>query len=106
MPTDPMPIACNLTGLSAAERERRAALERDFCDAMQGVTELPDGYEILVDGRTMPGPVLQEFLGFERRCCPFFVLDLTPAGKDHRLRITGGERVKEFVAAQFQLRTG
>lgn len=97
------PIACSLNVLSKEERERHAALRRQLHDAVQEVTELPDGYgfRFLPDAQTLVA--VAEFISYERRCCPFFKFELEIAGDKEPLwlRLRGGDGVKEFLRTEF-----
>jgi hypothetical protein len=99
------PIACNLTGMTAKQRERRQVLAQRVHAAVQEVRDLPDGYAF----RFPADPVLcltaAEFMTLERLCCPFFTfaLELVCEGGPLWLRITGRQGVKQFLRAELGL---
>jgi hypothetical protein len=100
MANDPLPIACDLNAFTIEERGRyrevAAAVQRDIRE----VRELPDGFALRLDPSA--SLLAGEFVLFERRCCPFFriALEWEPAAGPLWLRLTGGDGVKQFVAAR------
>lgn len=100
-PGDP-PVQCVLNALSAPERDRQRVLIGKLRAATRGRSELPKGYAIGVDPSRMSLAELAEWIGLESRCCPFldFALEVSRGGAPVRLRITGGEGAKEFIAAE------
>ena len=66
-----------------------------------GRNELANGFELSFDSATLDLAVLGEWIGLERRCCPFlhFRIDIAPAGKI-ALALTGASGVKEFLRAE------
>ena len=100
MPHAPVPLACRLEGLAAAERGRRAELHRGLRAALQESRELPDGWAFRLPATTQAILEAAEWIALERRCCPF--LDFALASEVDGgvwLRVTGGAGVKAFVAA-------
>lgn len=92
-----MDIACNLSALTAAEKIRHFIILGPALRARQsGTRELDDGYEFSFapDAKTLT--VLAEWAEQERRCCPFFDMDVRVS-----LRLTGRKGTKEFVRAEF-----
>lgn len=100
--TDPkdVPIACDLNALSAAERTRRGELALRVRSRIAGVSELPDGYALLLAQDPDVYRDSLELCLLERRCCPFLELSLRlePGGGPVSLRITGPSGVKTFLA--------
>ena len=66
------------------------------------VHELPDGYEFDFPSDTKTFALLAEWVEQERRCCPFFDIDLRihPEGGPVSLRLTGRKGTKEFIKAE------
>jgi hypothetical protein len=97
------PIACDLTAIDAAQRERHQTKARALFAAVQEVKELPDGYTFRLPAE--PAFILKvaEYISLERLCCPFFnfALELEPEGGLLWLKLTGREGVKEFLRAEF-----
>jgi len=94
------PIACTLSALSAAERERRETVDTQLHAAVQEMRDLHDGYAF-----RFPLEVYRlaaDFIDLERRCCPFihFGLDLEPDADALWLRLTGRPGVKAFLQAE------
>jgi hypothetical protein len=103
--TDP-PIACNLLGLTEAERLRQQQLHKNLFSQIQSVRELSNGYAVALSGTKENILAIAEFISLERLCCAFFRFDLEVGRKDEPvwLRMTGGDGVKEFLKTQFQLK--
>ena len=95
------PLACDLTGLSAQERARRAILASHVAAHLREVRETPDGYAARLD----PDPALVrdavEWFFLERRCCPFLRVELRwePSLGPIWLTLGGKPGVKEFLVA-------
>ena len=102
--TDP-PIACNLLGLTAAERLRQQELHKQLFSRPETVRELANGYAVGLPGTKENILAIAEFISLERVCCSFFRFDLEVGRQKEPvwLRITGGEGVKEFLKAQFKV---
>jgi hypothetical protein len=69
-------IACNLDVLSAAERDRRAALAEAVVAQAHSVQELTDGYALQLPVTSSLAHESLEWLLLDRRCCSFFRLEL------------------------------
>ena len=95
------PIACDLTALDAEVRTSHLSVaEHLLRDGAAEVRELPNGYAFRYAAAQYAD--VAQFIANERLCCPFFtfVLEVTPAHGPLWLRITGDERVKEFLARE------
>jgi hypothetical protein len=98
----PIPLACDLAAIPAAEREAHAELARQlFFEVIPERHELADGYEFRFGADDYAR--LVAFIANERLCCPFFrfTLELAPARGPIRLRVTGDGAVKQFLQAEF-----
>jgi hypothetical protein len=97
------PFYCDLSMLSAAEREHKDAIGGHLAAARLGIRELPDGYEFQFPGDTATLQQLNDWLATERLCCPFFTFDLHMASEHGpiALRLTGPKGVKAFIKADF-----
>ena len=98
------PFACNRTALDAATRKRHFdELSPALRARHKSIRELPDGFafEFAPDQATYR--MLAEWVDNERRCCPFFDIDLRldREGGAMWLRLTGRTGVKEFIRAEF-----
>ena len=96
------PIACNLFGLTAAERQRQQELRNQIFSGTPTVRELKDGYAVGVPSTKENILAVAEFISLERVCCSFFHFDLEVGQSDQPLwlRITGGNGVKEFLKTE------
>jgi hypothetical protein len=92
-------LACDLTVLAPAERERRAGLADRLDGSIVAVQELPAGYALTLDGKRLPPDDLRALVDLERRCCPFLRFEIAPGQASNVLVVTGDEGVKEFLAA-------
>lgn len=99
------PIACNLLGLTAAERLRQQELHKQLFSKAENVRELANGYAVGLPGTKENILAIAEFIGLERVCCSFFRFELEVGRLDEPvwLSVTGGEGVKEFLKTAFKL---
>lgn len=92
------PIACDMSVLSPAQREKHLATSRELLSYFKEKRELSNGYEFRVDG---PNAIQKaaEFISLEKLCCPFlgFAIEVAPEGGSVWLRLTGREGVKAFI---------
>ena len=101
-PQQHSPFACNLNGLTIAERVRHfGQLGPALGSLKTGVRELKDGYEFRFPADTKTITMLAEWIEQERRCCPFFdiTLRIEPEGGPVWLHLTGREGTKQFIQA-------
>jgi hypothetical protein len=95
------PFACNLSALTAPERDAYRKLSQQLLHAVRERRELGDGSAF----RLPSGSLLTaaEWASFERRCCPFFTFEIETAGSDGPLwlRLTGREGAKAFIRVEF-----
>lgn len=99
------PIACNLNALNKTERERRAELAMALRSALREIIPTADGYTFHLDEKENLLTEIAEFVGLERRCCPFLSFQINIDSSNHSISIglSGREGVKEFLAAEFDL---
>jgi hypothetical protein len=108
-PADPapkqIPFACNLKAFQPAERARWRKLIEQVTSAVVSARELNDGYALRVDTSRAPLVQVAEWIGLERKCCPFFDFQVAVHGEDGSLwlSLTGREGVKQFIDADFSL---
>ena len=99
-----IPLACDMTALDAAQRERYRVLARELHDAIVGTRELETGYILRFKPDTIDFLKLAEFVDLERRCCPFLTFDLKlRAGGTLSLRLSGPEGTPEFLRAELDI---
>lgn len=94
-----LPIACDMTALNAAQRERQQVLMKSFHASIQETQEMDDGYSFRLAATTETILLIAEFIAIERLCCPFFnfAMEAGPPDAPLTLRIGGREGVKEFI---------
>lgn len=97
-----VPIVCRLDAFGPRERERHTALSREVRARVDAVEDLPRGLAFRFAEDPGFSRRLIEWVALERRCCPFleFELVLGEEGEPVILRLTGGEGVKDFLAAE------
>jgi hypothetical protein len=94
----PTPIACRIDALNARERGRRETLVKELMPKAK-VEEREDGYRLEWAAAPKTYEKLVEFIGYERRCCPFFNFEVSVAGPDAPVAmvIHGTPEVKAFI---------
>ncbi len=98
------PLACDLTGFSDAEQDRREELIEQLRPSIVESHDLDSGFGISFDP-SISLVAVAELIGLERRCCPFlsFQLVVPEAHAPVRLEIAGRDGVKEFIIAELRL---
>ncbi len=96
---DELPVACDLTVLSAGQRERKRLLQQRLRADVQEIRELPDGYAFRHSSESSVCLAIAEFITLERLCCPFFDFgfEVERNGGPLWLRMTGGEDAKQVL---------
>jgi hypothetical protein len=102
-PRDQIPIACDLTALNADQRVREGVLLQEHHRSFVEMRERDDGWSFRYTADLALFGRIAELVALEHRCCPFldFQLDWLRLEAEPWLHITGGARVKEFVANAF-----
>jgi hypothetical protein len=100
------PIACNLFGLTPAERQRQKELRDQIFSGSPTVKELTNGYAVGLPSTRENILAVAEFISLERVCCSFFHFDLAVGQSEEPLwlRITGKSGVKEFLKTELMKR--
>lgn len=94
------PMVCGVNSLTARERGRRETLIEDLMPEAQ-IKELTDGYEFTWATDPQAYNKVVEFVGLERRCCPFLDFELHVSGPNDPvvMVLVGDEDTKKFVQA-------
>lgn len=97
------PIACVMNSLTPEERRREGELLELHLDSIRERRERPDGYSFRYSEDPALFSKIAELVSLEHRCCPFLDFQLQWAGAESApwLHVTGGARVKPFVADTF-----
>jgi hypothetical protein len=97
------PLACNLKAFTGQERAEWRKLLDQVMSAVTAAHDLPDGYSFAIDTGKASFTKTARWVDLERKCCPFFVFELSMRGEsgDVRLSLRGREGVKAFIAADF-----
>src|SRR5262245_3990848 len=99
-------IACNMHALSVKERLRYSVLVAKLALAKMSHCETANGFELSLDANKLRLRDLGEWMQLESRCCPFLDFEVAVGGGENtaKLRLAGGEGVKEFLRAEFGLK--
>jgi hypothetical protein len=94
-------MRCDLTAIPAAVRRQHLASIPAIFQAVQEVRELPDGYALRFANEPGRFMALANYVEYERLCCSFlqYGIEIEPHGGPIWLRLSGGQRVKEALAA-------
>lgn len=98
-----LPIACDMTALDAAQRERQQVLMKNFHASIQETEGLDDGYAFRLETDAATILAAAEFITIERLCCPFLTFELMvgAVGDPTWLKVRGRAGVKQFIEAEF-----
>jgi len=97
-PKNGMPLVCGVNALTARERGRRETLVEDLMPEAQ-IEETTDGYQFTWTTDPQAYNKVVEFVGLERRCCPFLDFEMRVSGPNSPvvLVLHGDDDTKEFV---------
>lgn len=95
-------FVCNLGVMNQEERARYVALSRKLKSAGEERRELEGGYAFKLAAAKISLMEIAEWITFERRCCPFFNLQIAAEPNDGPLwlRITGAAGIKQFILSE------
>jgi hypothetical protein len=94
-------FCCDMEAMTPEERGRYEILRGKIETAVISVVELPDGYGLRLRDGGISAEELVEWIGFEQKCCPFFMLTASEQAGSLILLITGRTGVKDFIRAEF-----
>ena len=104
--------ACDMTALSAEQRDRHRELSEKLRPVVLAFEELPDGYAARIRSAAISAAEIDEFLVLEKLCCPFFTLTMDVEYNDddepalYKVSITGPGDIKPFIRAEFGIPDG
>jgi hypothetical protein len=95
-------FVCNLGVMNQDERARYTALSRKLMSASEERRELDNGYAFRLGSQKISLTEIADWITFERRCCPFFKLQLEAEPNDGPiwLRMTGARGIKQFIRSE------
>lgn len=94
-------LACNRHALSADERRRHFdELGPKLRLRIKSVGELADGYRFEFPSDEATFELVSQWAEGERRCCPFFEIELGSGAGAVWLRLTGREGAKAFIRSE------
>ena len=98
----PTPFVCNLGVMNQEERGRYISLSRKVMGAGDERRELDNGYAFRLAVAKISLVEIAEWVTFERRCCPFFNLQIEAEPNDGPLwlRMTGAPGIKQFILSE------
>jgi len=96
------PFVCDMSAIPADQRGAHMATIKKLFLAAEGLQELPNGYTVRLPNESEALVTAVQFIGLERRCCPFldFGLSIEREGGPVWLSLTGREGVKPFIMAE------
>ncbi len=104
--TEGPPIACRPQALSKEDRNRQRALLEYVRSKVKQVVNVENGVALLLPTDAKLFRDVSEWVGLERRCCPFIAFTLEWKRDDTiTVQLSGGPGVQEAVAAEMGLST-
>ena len=96
-----VPVACDLTVFTAAERAAHLARTRTLFAAIERVREEEDGFVFAFASNPVRRSEIEHWMEAERRCCPFYQFEVRDegAGRAVVLRISGPPAAKAILRA-------
>jgi hypothetical protein len=103
-PGDPAALACNLGAISATDRPRYGELTQKLALGIRSRHELADGFTFGLAEECLSLAEIAEWIGLERKCCPFLTFRLEVAAASGALDLTlrGPAGTKAILEAAFQ----
>jgi hypothetical protein len=100
----PSPIACRMSALTPADRQRRSEVLAVLTQRTIEVVETADGMAFHLRNEPDTPALAGEFVGYESRCCPFlrFEIAVEAEGGPVRLSLGGREGVADFLRETFE----
>lgn len=97
-----VPLACNAKAISAAQRPRYKELVGKLKAALKERRELNDGYSFRINNEAVALQDVAEWIGMERRWCPFLTFQIETSGSqgDSWLTLRGPAGVKALLDAE------
>ena len=95
------PIACDMTALSAGERQRYDELRPRVLSGIEEVRNTPTGFQMRIGSSVRVGDIA-EWIEMEHRCCAF--LDITLALNNDAttwVELGGSVAIKQFLQEEF-----
>jgi len=99
----PVPFACDLSAIPAAERGAHEEVTRRLISAATTIHESGEGFKL--EFSADEHATVTQFVARERLCCPFltFVVAAAPDARGVELRISGPTGAKQFIRAELHL---
>ena len=95
------PIACDMTALSPAERQRYDSVRSRVLGAVDYVQETPISFRVRIDSSASVAEAA-EWLEMEHRCCAFLDIDLSlNAGGTTWIQTGGSAVIEAFLNEEF-----
>jgi hypothetical protein len=96
-------FACNMRAFDEVERAVYRQLTAKLMGAREQTRELEDGYEFRLRESDVSLAEVATWIGYERRCCPFFRFEVGVESERDllALRLRGNDGVKAFIRAEF-----
>ena len=95
-------LACNIKAISATERPRYTDLVKRLRSAVLKRHEISDGYELVLDPKTIGLLEVAEWIAMESLCCPFLAFQIDVKGDAvFRLTLRGPDGAKAILSEEF-----
>jgi hypothetical protein len=94
-----VPVACNLSAMSAEQRERHIVLLQQLRSGVEATVELCDGYAFSFSADAELFMAAAEFITLESLCCSFFkfVLEFSHGSGNFTLTLVGPTEAKPII---------
>ena len=98
----PVPFACDLTAIPAAERGVHQQVTRRLIASATAIRESSDG--VVLEFTAHERETVTQFVARERLCCPVLTFGVAAPDAQHvELLISGPTGAKEFIRAELHL---
>ena len=97
-----MDITCDLTGVTAEQRERHREVSAALLAARREATRDGDVFRVTFEDH-VPLALIAAFVEFERRCCAFLEFDICGRGGSVCLELGGPEGASAIIEELFPL---
>lgn len=96
-----IPIACDLTVFTPAERAEHLAQSQRVFTAIECLTEEADGFVLTLSSTPSRRTEVEHWIATEQRCCPFFRFDLWEEdnGETLAVSVSGPGAAKDILRA-------
>ncbi len=99
---NPTQLMCLVDALNASERARQRELTVGLAVAVRAARETAEGWGFDLGSDAATFQMAAEWIGIERRCCPFLTFTLEWSGETSMtLQLTGPGEARSFIGETF-----